>query len=640
MIARTSDFKDEISKLARQIDFKLNLYMNDKLITQDGKFIMTEANNHLIVEQFDTTEVDETLSGDSIFNVTVSNVGTMLSTMMKEIDFEIREELRIGDIVDCNFGLKINKYSETTDTEYQDEKDYYKLENDIYVLLIKGTDYNVGDEIENTIYEFTPEYEWINYGKYIIHTKEYNEDTQTYSYVSYDSMLLSMIMLDDRSLVENVSVKTAIENICNKVGLSVNITAQDEIDLPNLSKVIHQDTFKDIEMTYRDVLDMICQCLGISMISNNKVLYLKRFNKTAVDSFDENYLKDTNVTFGQKYGPINSVVLSRSEDNDNLYRKDDESIALYGLHEFKIKDNLIMLYDDREDYINEIFDELHNIEYYENDFASTGITYLEWLDFYNITRGDKTYNCLMLNDEIKINQGLEEHIYTETPEEATTNYKTAGKTDKEVSFIVDKQQGEIKSRVSQGELESVVEQTASAIGLSVSQFEDGDKVSGATILAQINDDDSQVQIDADKINLNGVVTANNNFKILSDGSMEAKNVKLTGGNVDISSTDSNTYNLVLSGTTQGISNTLKINPRGISFGNSSTNTWCTIWFQNDDDISVQLSSPSDNRFIFFTIGHHYTPEIEVTEGSNSTYITPGLIKLNKNGSQKIISGDN
>jgi len=537
MIARTSDFKDEISKLARQIDFKLNLYMNDKLITQDGKFIMTEANNHLIVEQFDTTEVDETIQGEDVYNVTVSNVGTMLSTMMKEIDFEIRDELRIGDIVDCNFGLKINKYSETTDTKYQDEKDYYKLENDIYVLLVKGTDYNVGDDIEDTIYEFTPEYEWINYGKYIIHTKEYNEDTNTYSYVSYDSMLLSMIMFDDRSLVENVSVKTAIENICNKVGLSVNITAQDEIDLPNLSKVIHQDTFKDIEMTYRDVLDMICQCLGISMISNNKVLYLKRFNKTAVDSFDENYLKDTNVTFGQKYGPINSVVLSRSEDNDNLYRKDDESIALNGLHEFKIKDNLIMLYDDREDYINEIFDELHNIEYYENDFSSTGITYLEWLDFYNITRGDKTYNCLILNDEIKINQGLEEHIYTEAPEEATTDYKTAGKTDKEVSFIVDKQQGEIKSRVSQDDLESVVEQTANAIGLSVSQFEDGEQVSGATIIAQINDDSSAVQIDADKISLAGksiymttddIKIIANNFTVDESGNMSCTNADVAG----------------------------------------------------------------------------------------------------------------
>ena len=132
MIARTDEFKEEIAKMGRQIDFKINLYMNDKLITQDGKFIMTEANNHLIVEQFDTTQVDETLSGDSIFNITISNIGTLLSTMMKEIDFEIREELRIGDIVDCNFGLKVDD-----------------------------------------------DYEWINYGKYIIHSKEYNEDTNT-----------------------------------------------------------------------------------------------------------------------------------------------------------------------------------------------------------------------------------------------------------------------------------------------------------------------------------------------------------------------------------------------------------------------------------------------------------------------------
>lgn len=174
-------------------------------------------------------------------------------------------------------------------------------------------------------------------------------------------------------------------------------------------------------------------------------------NDLAVDQIDETYLKDTNVSFGEKY-MINSVVLSRSEDNDNIYRRDEESVAENGVHEFKIKDNLIMLYDDREDYIDEIFEQLNGLEYYINDFNSTGITYLDWLDFYNVTVGDKTYKCLMLNDEIKIQQGLEETVYTEEPEETVTPYKTSSKTDKEVSFIVDKQNGRIKAKVSQDDI--------------------------------------------------------------------------------------------------------------------------------------------------------------------------------------------
>ena len=525
MLARTDEFKEEIAKMGKQIDFRINLHINDRLITENGKFIMTENNNHILVEQFNEEDIDETLSGDSIFNVTISNKGTLLSTMMKEIDFEIREELRIGDIIDCSFGLKVGE-----------------------------------------------EYEWINYGKYIIYSKEYNEDTNTYSYVSYDSMLLSMIEFDDRTLVENVSVKTAIQNICNKVGLSVNITTEDETNLPNLSKIIHKDTFKDIEMTYRDVLDMICQCLGVSMISDNKTLYLKYFNNTIVDEFDEEYLKDTNVTFGKVYGPINSLVLSRSEDNDNIYRKDEDSISNNGLHEFKIKDNLIMLYNDRENYIDEIFNQIKGVKYYENDFSSTGITYLEWLDYFNIIRGENTYKCLLLNDEIKLQQGLQENIYTEIPNEATTNYKIAGKTDKEVSFIVDKQNGKISSKVSQGDMESYVEQTASQLQSQITdnagnistltQTTAGltstvaTKVGNNEIISKINQSAEQIQINANKINLAGktiymttddIRIIANNFIVDVDGNLTCSNAdvqgKITSSNGSIGGWDINSNGL-------------------------------------------------------------------------------------------------
>ena len=54
------------------------------------------------------------------------------------------------------------------------------------------------------------------------------------------------------------------------------------------------------------------------------------------------------------------------------------------------------------------------------------------------------------------------------------------------------------------------------------------KVSKDSLISTINQSAEAVSIDANKINLNGVVTANQNFKILADGSMEAKNGKFLG----------------------------------------------------------------------------------------------------------------
>lgn len=54
------------------------------------------------------------------------------------------------------------------------------------------------------------------------------------------------------------------------------------------------------------------------------------------------------------------------------------------------------------------------------------------------------------------------------------------------------------------------------------------KVSKDSILSSINQSAEDVTINANKINLNGIVTANENFKILLDGSMEARNGSFDG----------------------------------------------------------------------------------------------------------------
>lgn len=66
------------------------------------------------------------------------------------------------------------------------------------------------------------------------------------------------------------------------------------------------------------------------------------------------------------------------------------------------------------------------------------------------------------------------------------------------------------------QMNSAIRQTADSINTEVSK-----KVNGDEIISKINQSAENVSIEANKINLSGAVTANQNFKISLDGSMEA-----------------------------------------------------------------------------------------------------------------------
>ena len=178
-------------------------------------------------------------------------------------------------------------------------------------------------------------------------------------------------------------------------------------------------------------------------------------------------------------GPINSIVLARASDSDRIYKKDQTSIDKNGLCELKISENQFMNFNDRVDYLQGLADKLFGVEYYLNDFVSTGIMYYDLLDMYNVEIFGKTYNCLMLNNEQDITQGLEENIHTDRPEKSETDYTKADKTDRKINqtnLIVDKQNQKIEGVISQigDRSEKTTTITADIDGLNskVSQIED------------------------------------------------------------------------------------------------------------------------------------------------------------------------
>ena len=102
--------------------------------------------------------------------------------------------------------------------------------------------------------------------------------------------------------------------------------------------------------------------------------------------------------------------------------------------------------------------------------------------------------------------------WTLTPEELEGQIN---RYESEIKQLAD----EISLRVTAGELESVITMLSDEIS---------SKVAKGQIISEINQSPEQIKIQAMRILLEGIVTANNNFKILEDGSMEARNAYFEG----------------------------------------------------------------------------------------------------------------
>lgn len=336
------------------------------------------------------------------------------------------------------------------------------------------------------------EYEYINFGNYIVKTSEKKEDTNSYEITCYDFMLRAM---NDYNGLQTASfpltVKQYINALCNDLSISF---ANNNDNFANSERVIPSDLYKDLGYTYRDIFDELAQVTASTIcINENNELEVRYINETN-DSIDEEYLKDININFGEKYGPVNSIVLSRAGGSDNIYLNDPQSIIENGLCEIKINDNQIMNFNDRGDYLPDILNKLKGLEYYINDFSSTGVCYYDLCDKYDVIIGDKIYHCIMFNDEINITQGLEENIYTEAPEESETDYSKSDKTDRKINqayLIVDKQNSTITGLVS-----DVNGQNKKIAQMQMSVDEINQKISEVTnITVAAEDTDASVELE-------------------------------------------------------------------------------------------------------------------------------------------------
>ena len=316
--------------------------------------------------------------------------------------------------------------------------------------------------------------ESLNYGQFVVYKSEKAEDGNYYKITCYDKMIYAMKQNEDLQITYPITIKNYLNAVANKIGLQVEDTT-----FYNQNLQIPAELFVGLEYTYRDILDNIAEATGsiICINSNNKIEV--RYPNQTNDTINEEYLKDTNINFGEAYGPINTIVLSRAGESDNVYIQDAESVSQNGRCELKIVDNQIMNGNNRSDYLQGILNGVDGLTYSINDFASTGITYYDVYDQYTVEANNNTYSCLMLNDEIIWDSGLTENIHTELPNPSVTDYTKADKTDRKINqtyIIVDKQNQIIESVVSnvteQDEKISQITQTVDELNSKISDIAD------------------------------------------------------------------------------------------------------------------------------------------------------------------------
>lgn len=289
-------------------------------------------------------------------------------------------------------------------------------------------------------------YEYLDYGSFLITETTTAKDTGVTTVIGYDRMVRSMVTYKPlQGVTYPMGLYDYTVALCSSFGMA----------LENNSFTVHnnwqvnEDLWENINgITYRDILQQIAQvtCTTV-IITNEDKIYFKPISPTNETLTYDNMFK---LKLEPIYGEINSVVLSRTPQEDNIYMQDENSISTYGLTEWKIENNEI-IDKDRDNAITPIYNAMHGISYYPMEISTEGLGWYEIGDNFDVVNnvGD-TFNTTLFNFSITIDGGIKETLKTKAETKTETQYQYASPITKRVKnteIIVDKQQQYIDSLV-------------------------------------------------------------------------------------------------------------------------------------------------------------------------------------------------
>ncbi len=310
-------------------------------------------------------------------------------------------------------------------------------------------------------------------GFYIAEAPEYDAAQNLTSVIAYDELYQSMRPYTASLWQSGITVKNYLIAILNK--LDINYDANSLSLMANADKKITGEKFLDIEndsteaaYTYRDILDEIAKASGVTFAFKNS-LGGDPFKLYAIKPTESGYVIDESnlrsVTIGAKYGPVMGVVLSREPQEDNVIYPSNltDSQAAVKISNVEImEDSGNDAY--RETFIQGIYNNVKNTEYYLYELDSFGIGFLNFGDIFTLkvcertggTIGDeKEYKTIFMRTDMTVSQGVKEKSKLEAPQATSTDYSAAesasDKLLKKTMIKVDKQEQRITALIKESD---------------------------------------------------------------------------------------------------------------------------------------------------------------------------------------------
>lgn len=287
-------------------------------------------------------------------------------------------------------------------------------------------------------------FEYLDYGSFLITEITTTKDTGVTQIIGYDKMINSMTKYSKLNIEYPITLYEYTQILCSRCGLVLGNKTFTHADW-----LINQELWENINgITYRDILVQIAQVTASTcIISNDDKVYFKSIYNTEETLTYDNMKK---LKLEPIYGEINSVVLSRTPQEDNIYMRDEESIQANGLTEYKIENNEI-IDKDRDNAMTPIYNALRGISYYPFETTTEGLGWYEIADNFDIINdtGD-TFNTTLFNFSITIDGGIKEILKTVAETKTQTQYQyatTIAKRVKNTEIIVNKQEQYIEELV-------------------------------------------------------------------------------------------------------------------------------------------------------------------------------------------------
>jgi hypothetical protein len=291
-------------------------------------------------------------------------------------------------------------------------------------------------------------------------------------------------------------------SLCDYLGVP-----HDDLFISNDGKAI----FKTVDPSFIagiDVLSAMCELNGCwPQMSPEGILRRVRLGGESAETFDYE-------VYDQTYRPestredfvckaINAVVIRETEDDIGGHYPETLQDNPY-----IIQDNFLVYgrsTEDLEGFALNLYNTMKDKPYRPHNTLVDGRPYLQCGDMITVRTQKETFNTYILKRTLKGEASL------------VDSYEAQGTEKQAQEYGISRQIIQLQSKTNK--LIRTVDETVSEVA---------SKVGNDEIISRINQTAEEIKILAQRIALEGLVTVNNRFKILADGSMEAVNGKFAG----------------------------------------------------------------------------------------------------------------